>query len=219
MAEVHAATRGGVAGVLKRIRPDQATNAAFVALMAREAEALRRVRHDAVVRLLDAGPGWVVLERGTELPSPASWDEVRAVVARVLAALAEAHGAGVLHRDVKAGNVLATSRGPVLADWGAARVAGLPDPARALGTPAAMAPERLRGEAATAASDVWAAGALGWELATGAPPFPGARWEEVLASHARGLPAFAPRFPVPDQGEWLRGLLAPDPHARPTAKG
>jgi serine/threonine protein kinase len=204
------AARDGQEGVLKEVRADQSTNPAFQVLLERETEALRRLRHPAVITLLDAGPGWLVVERAqhsaAERP-PQDAGQLQALLDRVEEALADAHACGIVHRDIKASNVLWTARGWVLADFGAALLQGLPDPAPGLGSPPWMSPERLAGAPATPASDLYSLGILGWELATGSVPYP-ARWEELLAAVARGLPPFRPRYPVPDAlqariGRWL----------------
>jgi serine/threonine-protein kinase len=212
MAEVRRVVRGGRDAVLKRIRADQAANRVFQALLETETAALQRlIEVPEVVRLLDAGPGWLVLERADPLGPVAGWDQARPVLDAVGRALTAAHAAGIVHRDVKRANVLRTARGPVLADFGAARIEGRPDPAPALGSPEAFAPERLRGEPATAASDRFAYGVLAWELVTGAPPWVGTRWADHLARAEPVAPDVVPERVV----RWLRALLAPEPTARP----
>lgn len=213
MAELHHVARDGVPGVCKRIRADQRTNPAFRSLLAIEAEALRRVRHDAAIRLLDAGCGWLVLERAehpVDVHPPTDEPGLAGLLHRLLEVLDAAHGQGIVHRDVKASNVLWTARGWVLADWGAARIDGIPDPAPGVGPIEAMPPERLAGGPATPETDRYAVGVLGWQLATGALPFPERRWEALLASHARGLPPFRPQFDVSRGFEdRIRELLLP----------
>lgn len=211
MAELHAVERDGVEGVLKRIRADQATNPAFRALLAIEAEAGRRIRHDAAITLLDAGDGWLVLERAAhtaEAEPPSDEPTVTTLLQRLLDVLAAAHALGVVHRDVKASNVLHTRRGWVLGDWGASRIDGIPDPAPAVGPIEAMPPERLAGDPAAPWTDRYAVGVFGWWLTTGALPFPERRWADLLASHGRGLPPFRPRFAVsPELETQIRRLL------------
>lgn len=202
--------RDGVIGVAKQIRPDQRGNPAFLALLRVEVEALRRVVHPAVIRLLDHGDDWLVLERAHAAPPV----DAVALVERVAEALRACHAAGVVHRDPKLENVLWTERGWVLADFGAARIDGWPDPAPALGTPSAMAPERLRGEPASPASDAFALGVLAWTLLTGAPPYPD-RWDALLLAHAAPLPPLRPRSPAEEAlVERVHRWLDPDPARR-----
>jgi serine/threonine-protein kinase len=95
----------------------------------------------------------------------------------VLAALEAAHERGVLHRDIKAANVMFTAEDRVkLTDFGIARsIDGddLTETGTIIGTPGYLAPERIAGEAATVQSDVYAAGVLAYEALTGARPFTG----------------------------------------------
>lgn len=219
MAVVSLVERDGVVGVLKRVRPDQRENQVFRDLLRVEIAALRAVRHPAVIALLDAGDDWLVLERADRsagFEPFVSWASAGPLLDRVRDALLAGHRAGVLHRDPKLPNVLWTERGWVLADWGAARVEGLADPAPALGTPASMAPERLAGHAASVASDVFAFGVLAFELLCGRSPYPD-RWEALLAAHRRPPPPILPRFEAPREVErFVRAALSPSPADRPS---
>lgn len=173
--------------VLKRIRADQQTNPVFLHQQRAEAEALTRVRHPAVIRLWAASPEGLWLERGVPAEPPPP-DERLAAVDRLADALATAHDAGVVHRDVKAGNVLRVERGLVLADFGCARIDGWDDPAPLLGSPEAMSPWRLAGGPARPADDRWALAVLLWTWCAGTPPFPSRRFREVLALQGAGFP-------------------------------
>lgn len=163
----------------------------------REAEVLGRLDHPGIVALLDVvvdGDDLVLVmawlrggslaDRVTEHgPLPAA--EVEGLADHLLAALAAAHRAGVVHRDVKPSNVLFDGHGrPYLADFGVATArdatAGLTITGGAIGTPAFLAPEQARGEAVGPAADVFALGAtLRW-AATGAGPWGDGRTDVVL---------------------------------------
>lgn len=154
----------------------------------REARATARLRHPNVVTLHDAGEGdgsiYLVMEivDGITLAdriasSPVPEPEAVRVAAAVLEALAEAHAAGIVHRDVKPSNVLLGANGDVkLADFGIARrldevTGGLTATGQHLGTPKYLAPETLAGEPGGVASDVYAVGIVLFEMLTGRPPF------------------------------------------------
>ena len=117
-------------------------------------------------------------------------------------ALAYAHDRGVVHRDFKAANAIVTSAGLKIIDFGLARRVDPGDSAStqstlapagaAVGTPAAMAPEQVRGEAADARTDLWALGALLYEMASGVTPFRGSTIPELFSAILRDPPAPLP---------------------------
>ncbi|GAB2922756.1 hypothetical protein GCM10027047_20000 [Rhodococcus aerolatus] len=153
-----------------------------------EARAAATLTHPHVVSVHDTGEDdgvpWIVMERlpGPSLaelladgPLPAA--RLRATLTGALAALAAAHDRGILHRDVKPGNVLLGADGAVkVTDFGIAKSAATTDhtaTGMVLGTVAYLSPSRLRGAPATVSDDLWAAGVLGWEAAVGHRPFAG----------------------------------------------
>jgi serine/threonine protein kinase len=109
--------------------------------------------------------------------SPAySWERLRLGLDQLLRALQVLHAAGLVHRDIKPANVLVTARERVvLLDFGLMHAADADPqrPRRLAGTPAYMAPEQALGGAVTPAADLYAVGALLYEVLTGAPPFVG----------------------------------------------
>ena len=110
----------------------------------------------------------------------------------MLDALQAAHSAGILHRDIKPGNVLLPGDRAVITDFGIATIAGddkLTATGQVIGTPAYMPPERLRGEPASEASDMWALGATLYAAVAGHPPGGGHR-RRPAGSRAPGI---APR--------------------------
>jgi hypothetical protein len=147
------------------------------------------------------------------------------VAAQICDALAHAHGRGIVHRDVKPSNVLLAETGTVdvrLLDFGLAQMAEF-DTLTALGdvpgTLAYISPERLRGEAATPAADVWAVGVVLWEALAGEHPF----WHGDLNETTRRIALGAPALEVlrPDLRshllETVAGALVLDPRRRPAA--
>lgn len=172
----------------------------------REARVTARLEHPAIVRVLDSGttdagapyivydhlPGGSLrarLEAG-DLPGA---PEVRRIGVRLAEALALAHDEEVVHRDVKPDNVLLDDAGAaVLCDFGIVRTASRRTVATAegmiLGTPAYLAPELLRGEAPSPASDQFALAATLAELLTGAPPYGTRDLPGILERVATGAP-------------------------------
>lgn len=205
--------------------------------MQREARAAARVRHPGVVAVHDVaevdgrplivmelvdGPSLddVLRERGTLDPR-----EAAAIGAKVMEALAAAHRAGVLHRDVKPGNILLETGGRVvLTDFG---IATMDDPGdgsathltrsgELVGSLDYLAPERAQGQDPGPASDVWALGATLYAAVEGASPFRRtSTWSTLTAIVTDPLPepqSAGPLIPV------LRQLMHKDPQARPDAE-
>jgi serine/threonine-protein kinase len=155
-------------------------------------------------------------------------DTVLASFTQLAAALDYAHGRGVIHRDLKPANCIRDARGDlVLTDFGIARaVAAGTRQTRTgmvLGTPAYLAPEQARGTPnLTPAVDIYAAGAMLFELLTGQVPFPGAEPMPVLLAHIQELPpsllSFRPDLPAAVD-QVVQRALAKDPAARYSSAG
>ena len=151
------------------------------------------------------------------------WQEVRDSLLQLLDGLAHAHGRGVLHRDVKAANVVFDEDRAVLTDFGLAylqarHLAGEAEAPMQGGTPSYIAPEQLLGHWHEQGpwTDLYGLGAMAWTLVTGKAPYQGSRTQK-LRGHLKGqLPPFRPRWPVPEAvEEWLAWLLARSPAHRP----
>jgi serine/threonine-protein kinase len=205
----------------------------------REARAAARLTHPNVTQVYDYGeatlPGGAVvpylvmeLVEGQSLAErlaggPLPWPEAATIGAHVAAALAAAHRLGVVHRDVKPGNVMLTPTGAKVLDFGIAALAGAgtdTDAGWLVGTPAYAAPERLRPGPAQPASDVYALGVLFYEMVTGRRPIAAASWVDAEAAHRSGVPI--PPLDVPDLPRRVNRLaqasLSTDPDDRPSAE-
>ncbi|MCY1136396.1 serine/threonine-protein kinase [Actinoplanes sp. Pm04-4] len=176
--------------LLQRVVAVKEITVASTALLAtqtmREARAAARLDHPGVINVYDVvwqqGRSWLVMEyvKGRSLQEAVQADgplpprEVARLGLRVLSALRSAHSGGVLHRDVKPGNVLLAADGRVvLTDFGLAvigdREPGGPDPL--LGSPHYVAPEQLRTQQTGTPADLWSLGATLYTAVEGRPPF------------------------------------------------
>jgi serine/threonine-protein kinase len=171
---------------IKQLHPHVVADPVARARLEREAEALRAVDHPAIVRprgliddpdapslVMDFVSGRPLSERIAEGPLPP--DEAVAIAGVVADALAVAHDHGIVHRDIKPANILVDDDGAVhLVDFGIAALMdapadGLTADSTMVGTLRYAAPERLAGGEVTARSDVWALGAVLYEMLTGVP--------------------------------------------------
>lgn len=174
--------------IVKRPPPGDPEGEEAHARFRREAQAAGRLSHPNIVGVYDYGENaetaWIVMElvEGGSLKQRLDRQERFAVpeivrlMDQVLAALAYSHGRGVVHRDIKPGNVMLTTDGTVkLADFGIARLenSSMTQVGTVIGTPSYMAPEQLRGETVDARADIWAAGVMLYQLLTGEKPFEG----------------------------------------------
>ena len=208
------------------------TDAAAMQRIEREARVAAGLRHRGIVAVHDLltvdGVPYVIMELvdGRSLADhlrvhgPLSVAEARRHFAVLADALAAAHRQGVVHRDVKPGNVLFDADGAVkLADFGIARSRGdaaLTETGHMIGTVAYMPPEIAHGAAATPASDVWSLGATLYAALEGRAPFDGAASTAsmLLRLVSEDVPA-ARR--AGELGALLATMVARDPEERPSA--
>lgn len=200
-----------------------------------EAKAAASLRHPNVVDVLDMGetdeglPFMVhellegeALDARVKRAGPLPWDEARTVMLPVMDALASVHDAGILHRDLKPGNVF-LSRGhddslvPKLLDFGIVKLVGVEHSLATengvmVGSPAYMAPEQVRGQTdLDGRADVWGVGVLLYEVLTGKRPFEARNAMAIVMQIVMEEPApiatLAPHLPAPVQEAITRALV------------
>ncbi|MEV4703163.1 protein kinase domain-containing protein [Actinoplanes sp. NPDC049316] len=176
-------------------------------------------RHPFIVMEFVAGP---TLAARIGQDGPLDWRTAVRLCAQVAGALDAAHGAGVVHRDVKPGNVMLAPTGAKVVDFGVATAAGQQpaDPAgRIWGTPAYLPPEQLRRGDALPAGDVYALGLLLFECLAGSPPWQLGGVDDILARRRRNPVPELPRSSHLPAGvvQLYRRCLAAVPADRPSA--
>jgi len=198
----------------------------------REARAVAALAHPNIVQLFDFGyeerrymvfeylAGGSLEERLTRGVS-VSDDEVARIASDVAAGLAHAHEHGVVHRDLKPGNILFDSEArSKIADFGIARVQGadtLTDAGTVLGTAAYISPEQVRGEPTTPATDVYAFGLVVYRLLAGRLPFEAPTSTELARMHRDAEPPPLARVSARNQAlaDLAMSALAKEPSRRP----
>ena len=218
MAEVHIGhdTRLGRTVAIKILRSDLARDPAFQARFQREAQSAASLNYPAIVAVYDSGEDtypdpttgeivhvpYIVMEyveghtvreilnHGDAVPI----DEAVEITSGVLSALDYSHHAGIIHRDIKPGNVMITPTGSVkVMDFGIARAvadsaATMTQTQAVIGTAQYLSPEQARGETVDARSDIYSTGCLLFELLTGRPPFVGDSPVAVAYQHVGQAP-------------------------------
>jgi eukaryotic-like serine/threonine-protein kinase len=216
MAEVRKArdTRLGRTVAVKRLRTDLASDATFQARFRREAQSSASLNHPSIVSVYDTGEE--MSTDGSDVAQPyivmecVSGRTLRDIIREgrkilperaleitsdVLAALDYSHRTGIIHRDIKPGNVMLTPAGDVkVMDFGIARAVSdasstMTQTAAVVGTAQYLSPEQARGETVDSRSDVYSTGCLMYELLTGRPPFVGDSPVAVAYQHVRENPA------------------------------
>jgi serine/threonine protein kinase len=199
-----------------------------------EARTMATINHPGVVDVYDYGSdqqlAFLVMEyvEGDALSRTLSRvgrltpARTMALVAQAADALQAAHANGIVHRDVKPGNLLVRPNGTlVLTDFGIARsalVSQLTAAGSVLGTASYISPEQASGNTATAASDVYALGVVAYQCLSGHRPFDGATPIEIAMKHVRDAPRPLPADIPPSVRAIVDRALAKDPGARwPTA--
>lgn len=212
MAEVHRGRdlRLGRIVAIKTLRVDLVTDETFQARFRREAQSSASLNHPNIVAVYDTGESeingvsvpYIVMEHvsGKTLRDMLREDDgistthALEITEEILLALDYSHRAGIVHRDIKPGNVMVTDAGQVkVMDFGIARAMGdahqtMTQTSMVVGTAQYLSPEQARGEAADARSDLYATGCVLYELLTGRPPFVGDSLVSVAMAHVKETP-------------------------------
>src|ERR1039458_10115382 len=206
MAEVYAALDRLLDRVvaLKVLFPELSVDRAFVERFRREAQNAAKLSHPNIVPVFDWGEDkgsyFIVMEFVDGRPLSAvlresgPLDPTRAaeITSQVAAGLASAHRHGVVHRDMKPGNVLITDDGQVkVTDFGIARAVNteesLTQTGAVMGTATYFSPEQAEGIGVDARTDIYSLGVVLFEMLTGRPPFPGDPPVSVASKHVRDI--------------------------------
>ena len=212
MAEVHRGRdlRLGRVVAIKALRVDLVTDETFQARFRREAQSSASLNHPNIVAVYDTGESeingvsvpYIIMEyvEGQTLrellrhDAGVSTERSLEITAEILRALDYSHRAGIVHRDIKPGNVMVTESGQVkVMDFGIARAMGdahqtMTQTSMVVGTAQYLSPEQARGETADARSDLYATGCVLYELLTGRPPFVGDSLVSVAMAHVKESP-------------------------------
>ena len=215
---------------VKLLHPRYTQRSEALARFRAEARHAGGLSHENIAQVFDYGepadgqPPYLVMELvdGPSLETvltggPLDDSRTMAIVAQAAAGLQAAHAAGMIHRDIKPGNLLLAPGGTVkITDFGIAHTIGsvpLTASGELIGTPGYLAPERAMGERATQGSDLYSLGMLAYECLAGTPPFRGTPLEVALAHRDRPLPPLPPSVAV-DVAALVMRLAAKDPARR-----
>lgn len=216
MSDVYLATDAklGRRVAVKLLKSSLAADPIFRSRFRHEAQAAARMAHPTIVRVFDAGEEigrepsgaetivpYIVMEhvegrllKDIIADGPLAIAEAARIAEGVLTALEYSHRAGVVHRDIKPGNVMVTSSGQVkVMDFGIARAvsdsaATMAQTSTILGTAQYFSPEQARGETVDARTDLYATGVVLFEMLTGRPPFQGESAVAVAYQHVSEAP-------------------------------
>ena len=218
---------------LKFLSPELAGDPAWVVRLVREVRSARRVTNSTVCRVFDIqvgedGPAYISMEYvdGEPLSSllrrigRPPGQKALEIARQLCIGLSAAHAVGILHRDLKPGNIMIDGQGAVrIMDFGlAAPRAEISDTEIRVGTPAYMAPELFAGTDVSVRSDIYALGLILYELFAGRPTFDGQSFTELARQHQRSNPPplleFSP-YVDPAIERLIRRCLEKDPGRRP----
>ncbi len=216
---------------IKILKPEYLSDPNFLERFRTEARHAAMVNHEGIANVFDygedGGSAYLVMEKvpgeslakilEVETSLPAS--KVLNIVAQTARALYAAHTQGLVHRDIKPGNLLITPDNDVkITDFGIARVAdqvSLTATGQVMGTVQYLAPEQATGKPATAATDIYALGVVAYEALAGRRPFSGDSQMVIAMAHINDAPPALPEFVDPAVAELVMECLAKKAEHRP----
>lgn len=220
---------------VKLLRPEYTQDRGALTRFRAEARHAGSLAHPGIARVYDYGeddrayPPYLVMElvegpslAGVLTQGPLDAASTMDLIAQTAAGLAAAHQAGVVHRDVKPGNLLLSRHGRVkITDFGIAYAVGsapLTCTGTLVGTPGYLAPERVSGASGTPAADLYALGVVAYECLAGSPPFGGDPVVVAVAHRDRPLPPLPAGVPA-EVAALVADLTEKEPAARPASAG
>lgn len=216
---------------IKILKEEYLGDPAFLERFRTEAKSAALVDHEGIANVYDYGedsgsaflvmelvPGESlsrIIERDKKLPE----DKVLDIMAQTSRALAAAHARGLVHRDIKPGNLLITPDGKVkITDFGIARVGDqvpLTKTGQVMGTVQYLAPEQATGKPSTYATDLYSLGVVAYEALSGKRPFTGENQMAIAMAHINEMPPALPESVDPRVQNLVLACLAKKPTQRP----
>lgn len=215
---------------LKILRPELAGKKLFLSRLQIEAYNASRVHHPNLAEVHasgeDAGLGWISMELvdGVSLTEILDQEHILetdfllSVLYQTADALSAVHGAGIVHRDIKPGNIMVTPTGEVkLTDFGISKAPGqvnLTQAGMVMGTAQYLPPEQAMGQPATPAGDLYALGVIAYEALAGKRPFSGDKPVDIAFAHVNKPVPALPDSVAPSLRELVMELLQKEPQKR-----
>jgi serine/threonine-protein kinase len=216
---------------IKILKEEYMGDPMFLERFRTEAKSAALVEHEGIANIFDygedAGSAYLVMElvpgeslsRLLEREKKLSEEKVLDIIAQTSRALGAAHSRGLVHRDIKPGNLLITPEGKVkITDFGIARVGDqvpLTKTGQVMGTVQYLAPEQATGKTSTPATDLYSLGVVAYEALAGKRPFTGENQMAIAMAHINEMPPALPETIDPRVQNLVLSCLAKKPSQRP----
>ena len=216
---------------IKILKEEYMGDPMFLERFRTEAKSAALVEHEGIANIFDygedSGSAYLVMElvpgeslsRLLEREKKLSEEKVLDIIAQTARALGAAHSRGLVHRDIKPGNLLITPDGKVkITDFGIARVGDqvpLTKTGQVMGTVQYLAPEQATGKTSTPATDLYALGVVAYEALAGKRPFTGENQMAIAMAHINEMPPALPETIDPRVQNLVLSCLAKKPSQRP----